>query len=300
MRATREASVEELTQVGLKLAYSAIDHGTTSIEIKSGYGLSLEAELNQLRAVKQLKKLLPMHICSTFMGAHDFPPEYKNNRRAYIDIIINEMIPAVVEEGLAEFCDAFIDDGFYTLKEGEEILQAALNAGLRLKVHCDEMAQFGTAELAARMRAISADHLLFVSVNGINAMKSSGTVATLLPGTAYFIRLPYAPARSIIDEGVILALATDCNPGSCFTENMQQIMNLAAINMKMSMEECITAATINGAKALGISSSKGSLEPGKDADFIVCAEESYTDIFYHFGINHVADTWIRGRKVEVK
>ncbi|MBZ0100070.1 MAG: imidazolonepropionase, partial [Taibaiella sp.] len=225
MKATRNATIEELAAQGKTLALNAMRHGTTAIEIKSGYGLTLEAELKQLRAIKMLQTELPIHIASTFLGAHDFPPEYRDNPEKYIDIICNEMLPAVAEENLAEFCDAFIDEGYYTLAQGRRVLEAGLKYGLKLKVHCDELASFGAAELAAELGAVSADHLLFVSDAGIEAMKRGGTIAALLPGTAYFIRLPYAPARKIIDSGCAVTLSTDCNPGSCFTENMQLILS---------------------------------------------------------------------------
>lgn len=295
MKGTRNASVDELFENGLTLAKSAIKYGTTAIEIKSGYGLTLESELNQLRAAKKLKEELPLHISTTFLGAHDFPPEYKQNRQKYIDIIKNEMLPAVVEEGLAEYCDAFIDKGYYTIDEGRQVLQAGLDAGLKLKVHCDELADVSAAKLAAELGAISADHLLFVSDESIDAMVRAGTVATLLPATAYFIRMPYANARKMLEKGATVALSTDCNPGSSFTENMQLILSLAVINMNMTAEESITAATLNGAKAIEQSHRLGSLEPGKQADFIVAETDSYTDIFYHFGINHIIETWIKGK-----
>jgi imidazolonepropionase len=298
MKGTRSATIDELYENGLKLARSAIKHGTTAIEIKSGYGLTLESELNQLRAAKKLKEELPLHISTTFLGAHDFPPEYKHNRQKYIDIIKNEMLPAVVEEGLAEYCDAFIDKGYYTLEEGRQVLQAGLDAGLKLKVHCDELADVSAAKLAAELGAVSADHLLFVSDESIDAMVKSGTVATLLPATAYFIRMPYANARKMIEKGATVALSTDCNPGSSFTENMQLILSLAVINMNMTAEESITAATLNGAAAINQSHRIGSLEVGKQADFIIANTNSYTDIFYHFGINHIQETWLKGKKFE--
>ncbi len=297
MKGTREASVESLVETGARLARSAISYGTTAMEVKSGYGLTTESELNQLEAIKILSEELPIHISSTFLGAHDVPPEYKDNRQGYIDLIRSEMIPRVVEKGLAEYCDAFIDKGFFTLEEGRQVLQAGLDHGMKLKVHCDEMEDFGSTELAVDMGAISCDHLLFVNDNAIDAMIENGTVAALLPGTAYFIRMPYAPARKIIDKGAIAALSTDCNPGSSFTENMQLILSFAAVNMNMTAEECITAATLNGAAAIEQSDIMGSLEKGKMANFIITDTPSYTDLFYHFGINHVEEVWINGRKV---
>ncbi len=296
VKGTRKASIGELTATGKKLALNAMKHGTTTMEIKSGYGLSTDSELRQLHAINKLKQEIPVKIKSTFMGAHDFPPEYKSDREKYIDIICREMIPLAARERLAEYCDAFVDEGYYTLEQGERILKAGLDSGLKPRLHCDEMAPFGSAGLAAKLGAVSADHLLFVSDTDIDNLKRAGTVATLLPGTAYFIRMPYAPARKLIDSGAITALASDCNPGSCYTMNMQLVMSLAAINMHMTAEECITAATLNGAHALNMSDRTGSLEIGKMADFTVFDVPSYIDIFYNFGINHVESVWIDGTK----
>lgn len=297
MKAVRKASVEELAVNGRNIAMNAIRHGTTAFEIKSGYGLTLDAEIKQLKAIQQLREELPIHISATFLGAHDFPPEFKNNRDDYVALVCNEMLPVVAEEKLAEFCDAFIDEGYYTTEQGRRILEAGLKAGLKLKVHCDELADVGATELAAELGAVSADHLLFVSESGIEALRKNNTIATLLPGTAYFIRLPYAPARKIINAGCAVALSTDCNPGSCFTENMQNILSLAVINMNMTAEEAISAATINGAAAIGKSDEMGSLEEGKYPNFIVLNSTSYTDMFYHFGINHITEVWVKGARI---
>jgi imidazolonepropionase len=299
MNATRNASIDDLRAQGRKLAISAMKHGTTAIEIKSGYGLNHPAELNQLRAIKLLQEELPLHISSTFLGAHDFPPEYKDNRDKYVDLLCNEMIPALATEKLADYCDAFVDLGYYTVVQAERIFETAYKYGMKIKVHADELACVNASEMAARVSAVSADHLLFISDEGIAGLQASKTVATLLPGTAYFIRMPYAPARKIIDSGVITALATDCNPGSCFTENMQMILSLAVINMKMTAEESITAATLNGAAAIEQSAKMGSLEVGKQANFIIADIDSYTDLFYHFGVNHISDIWINGRNIQV-
>ncbi len=297
VNAVRKASIEELVENGYNIAMSAIRHGTTAMEIKSGYGLDLKNEIKMLEAIKKLKEILPITIKSTFLGAHDFPPEYKDKRDKYVDLICNKMLPAVAEQKLADYCDAFVDKGYYTVEQGERIFKTALDLGLKLKLHADELADVSAASLAARMDAFSADHLLFISDKGIGDMKQSGTIATLLPGTAYFIRMPYPPARKMLEQGLAVALATDCNPGSCFTENMQIILSLAVINMKMTAEEAITAATLNGAAALELSDRMGSLEPGKEANFIVCDTSSYTDIFYHFGVNHVSEVWVKGDKL---
>ena len=297
MKATRNASIDELVENGKKLAISAMKHGTTSIEIKSGYSLTTEGELKQLRAIKRLKEELPMNIRATFMGAHDFPPEYKNDRQKYIDLLVNEMIPAVAEEKLADYCDAFIDKGYYTNDEAKVIFEAAKKYGMKIRTHSDEMADVGAAGFSADIGAVSADHLLFASDESISKMAKSGTVATMMPATAYFIRMPYAPARKMIDSGCITALATDCNPGSSFTENMQLVLSLAVINMGMTAEEALTAATLNSAKAMDLSDITGSLVVGKQTDFVIADVDNYTDLFYHFGINHIKEVWIKGKQV---
>lgn len=296
MRSVRESSVEELAATASQLVLSAMKHGTTAVEIKSGYGLDTESELKQLRAIRIVKEEMPIHVVATFLGAHDVPPEYRENRQRYIDILCEEMIPAVAEEQLAEFCDVFTDTGYYTVQETERILLAAQQAGMRLKIHADELSYVGAAELAGTLGCASADHLLNISDDGIDAMRNGSAIGTLLPGTAYFLGLPYAPARRMLQKGMALALATDCNPGSCFTENMQLILSLACTQMKMTMEEALCAATLNGAAAVGLSHLTGSLEPGKSADFILVSAPSYTNVIYHFGINHVRETWVRGRR----
>lgn len=297
VNATRNASIEELAEVGRSLAMSAAKYGTTSIEIKSGYSLNVEGEIKQLEAIKQLSETLPLRVTPTFMGAHDFPKEMNGDRNRYINQIINEMLPYIKDNNLAEFCDVFVDKGYYTTEEGTRVLEAGKQYGLLPKAHCDELADVGAATMAAEAGSVSADHLLFVSDEGIEKLKESGTVAGLLPGTAYFIKMPYAPSRKLIDSGVITAIATDCNPGSCFTENMQTIMSLSVINMGMTAEEAICAATINGAYSIRKSNEVGSLEVGKKADFIICNCADYVDIFYHFGINHVDQTWINGKQI---
>jgi imidazolonepropionase len=294
--ATRKAEPEELFDNATNIAISAIRHGTTSIEIKSGYGLDFDTELKMLKVISRLKDSLPVNIVATFLGAHDFPPEYQNRRDDYVDLICNKMLPAVASEGLADFCDAFVDKGYYTVDQGRRIFETAMSLGLKIKMHADELADVNAAGLAADLGAVSADHLLFVNDANIEKMKNSGTVATLLPGTAYFLRMPCARARKIIDDGVIVAVASDCNPGSCFSENMQFILSLAAVNMRMTAAEAIAAATINGAHALNMSAIAGSLVSGKRADFIVLDTDNYTGMFYHAGVNHVSETWIKGQK----
>jgi imidazolonepropionase len=265
--------------------------------MKSGYGLTLESELTLLKAIKVVSKEVPLRVIPTFLGAHDIPPEYRHNPELYVDIICKEMLPAVKEEQLAEFCDVFTDTGYFTIMQSEKILNTAIELGFKIKVHADELSPFGAAEMAGSLKAVSADHLLYISQNGIEAMMRNGCIGTLLPGTAYTLKLPYAPARHMIDSGMTIALASDCNPGSCFTENMQIILSLASTNMGMSIEESIMASTLHGAYALNIGDKCGSLEIGKSADFHILNTDKYPELLYHFGINHTQNVWIKGKKV---
>ncbi len=299
MRAVRQSSAEQMAAAALPLAWSAVRHGSTTLEIKSGYGLDLQSELNQLRAVRMLQDELPIEIVPTFLGAHDFPPEYRDNREEYLRIVCEEMIPAVAAEGLAEYCDVFTDEGYYTVEQSERVFAAAAAHGLKARVHADEFVDVDGAAMAARTGCVSADHLLRISESGAAAMREAGVVATLLPGTAYFLALPYAPARRLIDDNLIVALATDCNPGSCFSENMQLIINMACTQMKMSLEEALSAATINGAAALERAGKTGSLEVGKRADFTIGGVSSYKQMIYHFGVNHIDEVWAAGRRIAV-
>ncbi|MBC8124698.1 MAG: imidazolonepropionase [Candidatus Kapabacteria bacterium] len=297
MRAVREADVEALIDVGDKLLTSALEHGSTTVEIKSGYGLDVESELRLLEAIGELQRGHEARVIGTFMGAHAVPPEYKTEPERYVDLVINEMLPKVKEQGVASFCDVFTDAGFFTVEQSERILLAAREHGLRLKVHADEIALIGASHMAARLGCISADHLEHSTRDEISALRGAGVVCTLLPGTAFTLRLPYPDAREMISQGAIVALATDCNPGSCFSENMQTILSLACINMNMSIEEAIVASTLHGAAALGLAEHLGSIEVGKFADIVVYDVPSYKNIVYHFGVNHVWGVWVGGNEV---
>ncbi|NQW29894.1 MAG: imidazolonepropionase [Ignavibacteria bacterium] len=296
MNAVREASVQELYDVAEALATSALMHGTTTIEIKSGYGLSVESELAQLEAIELLRETHEARIVPTFMGAHDVPPEFKHAPDEYVDLLINEMLPKVAEHNLAVFVDVFTDAGFFTVEQSTRILLAAKKLGFLVKVHADEISNIGASAMAAELGAVSADHLEFTTESDMDAMLTAGTVATLLPGTAYTLRLPYPPARKMIEKGLTVALATDCNPGSCFTENMSTVLSLACANMHMSIEESIVAATLNGAHALRMSNSVGSIEVGKLADLVIYDVPSYSSLVYHFGVNHVWSVWVGGEE----
>ena len=288
VRAFRKASFQELMDLTYQRILQFLEYGTTTIEAKSGYGLSLEDELKSLRILKKIGQILPITIVPTFLGAHEVPDEYQNSRQVYIDIIIKEMIPAVAEENLAEFCDVFTEKNVFNIAESEKILQAAKDHGLQLKLHADELSPLGGAELAAKMGAVSADHLLMISEKGITAMKESGVVAVLLPGTAFFLgKSHYAPARKMIQAGVKVALATDYNPGSSFTQNMNLILSLACTQMKMIPAEAIWGATLNSAVSILREKTVGSLEVGKKADIVLFDVPNFRYIPYHYGMNHV-------------
>lgn len=297
VNATRKASFDFLYENAYAFALSAIRHGTVALEIKSGYGLELDTELKILRVIHKLKENLPIEVVPTFLGAHDFPPEYKNNRDDYVKLICERMIPAVANEGLATYCDCFVDKGYYTIEQGRRIFDTATRYGMKIKMHADELGDVGAGKLAAEVGAVSADHLLFVSDESLEAMATKGTIATLLPGTSYFIRMPYAPARKIIEKNIPIALASDFNPGSCFTENMQIISSFAVMQLGLSCEEALVASTLNGAAAIELSDRIGSIEIGKQASFVVLNCTNYIDMFYHFGINHVESVWCNGKKI---
>lgn len=298
VRAFRQASFEEIAKLTYHRILKFLEYGTTTIEAKSGYGLSLEDELKALRILKKLSQLIPITIVPTFLGAHEIPDEYRSNRDKYIDILIKEMIPAVAEEKLAVFCDVFCEKDVFSVEESEKILMAAKDHGLIPKLHADELHSTGGAELAAKVKAISADHLLMISDEGIGAMKGADVIPVLLPGTAFFLgKKAYAPARKMIERGLPVALATDFNPGSSMTQNMQLILSIAAINMKMIPAETFGAATVNSARAIGMEKEVGSIEAGKKADIILLGIPDYKYLPYHYGINHVKMVIRHGRIV---
>jgi imidazolonepropionase len=296
-RLTREASEEELAEQAQKRLNRFLLHGVTTVEAKSGYGLTVEDELKQLRVVRRLNEAHPVDVVSTFMGAHAVPPEYKDKPDAYVRLVCDEMIPRVADEGLAEFCDVFCEEGVFTVEQSERILETGKRYGLRPKIHADEIEPMGGAELAARVGAVSADHLLKASDEGIRRMAEAGVVAVLLPGTAFFLMAPYARARFMIEQGVPVALSTDRNPGSSPTESLPLIMNLACLNMRMTPAEVITAVTVNAAHAIGRAGEIGSLESGKLADIVIMDVPSYAHLFYHYGINHTHTVIKRGHVV---
>ena len=296
-RMTREASEEELMEQTTRRLDSFLAHGVTTVEGKSGYGMNLETELKQLRVMKKLQEEHPIDLVPTFMGAHAVPKDYKGREDEFVDHLINDMLPIVSEEKLAEFNDVFCEKGVFTPEQSERILKAGKKYGLIPKIHADEIEPYGGAELAAKIGAISAEHLLKASDEGITAMAKSGTIACLLPATALYLREEAAPGRRMVDEGVAVAISTDCNPGSSPTTSMPLVMNLACISMRLTPAEALTAATYNAACAINRQERVGSLEVGKQADVVLWNVENYQELQYLFGVNHVKSVWINGVQV---
>ena len=269
--------------------------GTGALEIKSGYGLTTKDELKMLRVIKKISKHSAVKIRSTFLGAHAIPKAYKNDKSAYIDLIINEMLPIIKKEKLADYIDVFCEKGYFNLEDTDRILTAAKAFGLKPKIHVNQFNSFGGVALGVKHKAISVDHLEQLSQTDIDALKDTKTMAVALPGCSFFLGIPYTPARKLIDAGLPLALATDYNPGSAPSGNVNLIVSLACIKMKMSPEEAINAATINGAYAMGVSDEFGSITVGKKANLIMSTPmESYIEIPYAFGNNPVFKTVLNG------
>ncbi len=285
VRATREATEDSLTQKGETILRQMLALGVTACEAKSGYGLDRETELKQLRVIRNLKERQPVELVATYLGAHAVPTEYKGNRQAYMDLMVKEMIPLVAEEGLAEYCDVFCETGVFTPEESQVILKAGQAHGLGAKIHADEIDALGGSELAGRIRAVSAEHLIAIDQRGIASMAEGGTVAVLLPATSLYLGKPYAPARAMIEAGVPVATASDFNPGSCPSFNMQLVMDLASWGYKMTPEEVLTAVTLNAAAAIGRADRLGSLEAGKQADLVIWNTANLEYLFYRFGEN---------------
>ncbi len=298
VRATREASESHLLALGLKNLDIMMCHGTTTVEIKSGYGLSVDDELKILRVIRDLDKVHPVDVVSTFMGAHAVPTEYAGDTEGYVEYVIDSMLPAVKEESLAEFCDVFCEKGVFSVGQSRRILEAGLALGLLPRIHADEMASLGGAELAAEIGAVSAEHLLYASEEGMRKMAEAGVIATLLPATSFTLGLRrYADARAFILAGCPVALATDFNPGTSPTLSMQFVMNAAALGMKLHPAEIICASTINAAYGLMRGNLVGSLEVGKLADMVVVDTDTYLKIPYQLGVNIVDKVIKRGRLV---
>ncbi len=296
VRSTRSATQEELEDKAEEILREMLALGVTTCEAKSGYGLDTETELKQLRAAKSLNKKQPVELVSTFLGAHALPQEYKEDREGYIRLLTEELIPQVAKEGLAEFCDVFCETGVFTAQESETILRAGQAHGLGAKIHADEIDAIGGSTLAGNIGAISAEHLIAADDAGIQAMAKGGTVAVLLPATSLYLGKPYAPARAMIDAGVPVATASDFNPGSCPSFNLQLVMDLACWGYKLTPAEALTAVTLNAAAAIGRAERLGTVEPGKQADLVIWKTDNLDYLFYRFGQN-LAKTVIKNGKV---
>ena len=292
---TRAATVDELVASGRRYAEWFLRGGTTTVEAKSGYGLSLEDELKILRAIRRLDQETPLRYVPTFLGAHSVPPEYRARRDEYVSLLIDEMLPQVAREKLAEFCDVFCEEKVFTTDESWKILSAARCHGLGLRMHADQLSLSGGARLAAELGTVTADHLEQTDADGIAELKRANVQPVLLPGSVYALGSSrYPAARDMIDAGLAVVLATDFNPGSSPTPSMTMILSLAATHMKMTPAEAITAATINAAYSLNRGDQLGSLEPGKFADFVIHDCADYRELAYFFGIDHAWEVYARG------
>lgn len=298
VRDLRARSEEELFALAIERIGRLMAHGTTTIEVKSGYGLTLDDELKTLRVIERLRRTLPARIVPTFLGAHEIPLEHRGSaadRRRYVEIIIHEMIPAVAANRLARFADVFCETGVYTVDESREILAAARRAGMLVKLHADELTSAGGAELAAELAAVSADHLAAISDAGVEALAQGPTVATLLPGTMLFLgKTKHAPARRLIEKGVPVALATDFNPGTSPTPNFPLVLTLGVSQLKLSVAEVTTAATVNGAAALAMADQIGQIEPGYLADLALFDVPDLRAVPYWYGDNRCSATFVEG------
>jgi imidazolonepropionase len=298
VRAVRSTSRDELLLISRKRVARALEYGTTTLEAKSGYGLDLDNETKILDVIRELQQSLPLELVPTFLGAHEIPPEYRSQRSAYVDLLVDEMIPAIARHQLAEFCDCFVEPRLFSISDAERIGRAALEHGLGMKFHADQLTRSGVTQLGVRLGAISVDHLEHIEAEDIQALAGSQTIATLLPGSVFHLGLDrYPPARALIDANVAVALATDFNPGSSPTLSVQIILSLACAQMRMTPAEAIVAATINGAHAVGKASRIGSVEPGKQADLCIMEVEGYRQIPYLFGMNHCSMTIKKGKIV---
>ena len=288
VEATRKASYDELFAKSVAFLNEMLAHGTTTVEIKSGYGLNLDTELLQLQVINDLAK--SYEVVPTFMGAHAIPKEHKDNPDAYVEYLIDYVLPAVSSRKMAVFCDVFCEDSVFSVSTSRKVLKAAKEYGLLPKIHADEIVPIGGAELAAEMGAVSAEHLLASSDEGLDKMAESGVIAVLLPSTGFYLDKGYARARDMIKKGIPVALASDFNPGSSPSYNMQLVLNLACLKLKLTPQEALTAATLNSAAAIGLSERKGTIEVGKDADIVIWDAPDLNFLFYRFGNNQVGES----------
>lgn len=294
----RETPEDELYRQSLPRAREILRMGTGAVEIKSGYGLETEAELKMLRVIRRLKETTPLEIRATFLGAHSFPPEYRNDPDAYVELVVGEMIPAVAGEGLADFIDVFCDRGFFTVDQTERILEAGIRHGMKPKIHANELGLSGGIQVGVKYQSLSVDHLEFTGQEEIDSLLASGTMPTLLPGASFFLGMKYAPARKMIDAGLPVALASDFNPGSSPSGNMKFIMSLGCIQMRMLPAEALHAVTLNAACAMGLQESHGSICRGKMANLVITREVPGLDFLpYAYG-SDLVDTVILNGNIE--
>ena len=295
----RNTSEDELYYSAAKRLDEVIRMGTGAIEIKSGYGLSTESEMKMLRVARRLAENFPIPVKTTFLGAHAVPPEYKGDREAYLDVIINEMLPEITRQGLADYVDMFCEEGYFTTRDLERLLLKASETGIKSKLHLNQFNILDSIPIATKHDALSVDHLELLSDQDLQALSSSDTIATLLPGCSLFLGIPFAPARKLIDGGAIVSIATDYNPGSAPSGNMNLMVSLASIKMKMTPEEAITAATLNASAALELSKETGSIEKGKRANLIITKPmDSPSFLPYNFGHTHIARVLINGEQYD--
>ncbi len=298
VRRFREADKEAIKNVTRKRIKRFLEFGVTTIEAKSGYGLSFEDEIKSLEIINELNDEQPLDLIPTFLGAHEFPDEYQTDRDGYVKLICEKMIPAVAERKLARYCDVFCEKGVFTVEQSRKILQTAQKYGLQARIHADELAPFGGAELAAEIGAVTADHLVQISDQGIRAMANAGVVVVLLPGTTFFLgKDDYAPARKMIENGCKVAISTDFNPGSSTTQNFQLIWTIAALKLKMLPGELLWASTHIPAQSLGLEQTIGHIAPGMQADLVILDIPNLNYLPYHYGINHTYMTLKRGEVV---
>lgn len=298
VKATRAATKKELKKLASKRLDAMIHQGTTTVEIKSGYGLDEDSEVKMLEAVNELGKEHFMTIVPTFLGAHAFPPEFRDRRNDYVNAVCERMLPYVAKKNLARFCDVFCDKGYFTVDQSRAILQKAKTLKMDLKIHADELANIGASSLASELGVVSADHLENITGEGIKKLQKSGTVAVLLPGVSFFLNHAHANARALIDAGVSVSIASDFNPGSCMSFSMPLMMTISCTQMNMTPEEAITATTLNAAAALKLSDKLGSIEVGKQADIVLCEIPNYQYLPYHFGTNLVSKVIKKGTILE--
>lgn len=293
----QEASEDQLFEDAMKRLEEIASMGTGAVEIKSGYGLTTEAELKMLRVIRRLKEVSPLTIRANFLGAHGVPMEYRGNQGAFVDLVINEMIPLVAEEKLADFIDVFCDTGFFTVEETDRMLEAGVRHGMIPKIHANELDYSGGIEVGVKYGALSVDHLECVGDKEIAALKASETMPTILPGAAFFLNMPYSPARKMIEAGLPVAMASDFNPGSSPSGNMQMVMTFACVNYRLTPQEALNATTINSAYAMGLSKTHGSIARGKQANFYITKDIPTLEyIPYYYGTNKVERTFLNGKE----